>query len=66
MPETPPIDAGSEWTNDHAPDFTVQSISVDEDGVTQVQLCEDGGRSRSVTNEDMRRRAAKGEIRRTA
>jgi hypothetical protein len=60
----PPIDAGSEWTDDDGPDFTVQSISVDEDGVPQVQIREDGGRVLSVPAEDIRRRAAAGEIRR--
>jgi len=50
MPELPPIDAGSEW----------------EDGIAQVQIREHTpeGRTLSVTAEDMRRRAADGEIRR--
>jgi hypothetical protein len=67
MPETPPIDTESTWTDTDGPDFTVRSIYVDEDGITQVQIREHTpeGRSRSVTAEDMRRRAAAGEIRRT-
>jgi hypothetical protein len=64
--DLPPIERGSEWTDGNGPDFTVQSIWVDEDGIAQVQLREDGGRTRSVTAKDMRRRAVKGEIRRTA
>jgi len=66
MPELPPIDAGSEWEDDHGPGFTVQSVSVDEDGIAQVQIREHTpeGRTLSVTAEDMRRRAADGEIRR--
>lgn len=64
--DLPPIERGSEWTDADGPDFTVQSIWVDEDGSAQVQLREDGGRNLSVTAEDIRRRAAKGEIRRTA
>lgn len=64
--ETPPIDVGSEWADDHGPGFTVRSISVDEDGTPQLQIQEHTpeGRTLSVTAEDMRRRAAAGEIRR--
>ncbi len=64
--EAPPIDAGSTWSDTDGPDFTVQSISVDEDGTPQLQIQEHaaGGRALSVTAEDMRRRAAAGEIRR--
>jgi hypothetical protein len=64
--DVPPIDAGSTWSDTDGPDFTVQSISVDEDGTPQLQIQEHaaGGRALSVTAEDMRRRAAAGEIRR--
>jgi hypothetical protein len=64
--DVPAIDAGSEWADANGPDFTVQSISVDEDGVPQIQIQEHtaDGRTLSVTAEDIRRRAAAGEIRR--
>jgi hypothetical protein len=64
--DVPPIDAGSTWSDEAGPDFTVQVISVDEDGVPQLQIQEHtaDGRTLSVTAEDMRRRAAAGEIRR--
>jgi hypothetical protein len=64
--EAPPIDAGSTWSDEAGPDFTVQVISVDEDGTPQLQIQEHTpeGRTLSVTAEDMRRRAAAGEIRR--
>jgi hypothetical protein len=64
--DVPPIDAGSTWSDEAGPDFTVQSISVDEDGTPQLQIQEHAaaGRALSVTAEDMRRRAAAGEIRR--
>ena len=67
MPETPPIDTGSTWTDTDGPDFSVQNIWIDEDGTAQVQIREHTaeGQTLSVRAEDVRRRAAAGEIRRT-
>lgn len=68
--EAPPIDAGSEWEDEDGPAFTVQNVWIDEDGTAQVQIREEPqgdsweDRTLSVSAQDMRRRAASGEIRR--
>jgi hypothetical protein len=70
--DVPPIDPGSTWSDTAGPGFTVRSISVDEDGTPQVYIQEHAGgpehegagRSLSVPAEDIRHRAAAGEIQR--
>ena len=60
--DTPPIDVGSEWSDTDGPPFTVRRIWIDGDGITQVQIREHGGRTLSITSEDIYRRVLAGEV----
>jgi len=62
----PPVDRGSRWTDKSGPNFTVDEIWVDEDGVAHARIIMGDRISKSVEVADIQRRAEAMEIYRAA